>query len=205
MAARPVIGVLAVQGDFREHLDALRAVGAEGREVRLPADFDGISGLILPGGESTAMRKLMHRWGLVAPIKALAAAGAPILGTCAGAILLATKIDDGDEPVLSLLDVSVRRNAFGRQLESFETSLSMRGLGANGRAGTLHAVFIRAPQITAVGSAAHAVATLADGRVVAAAQGSVLGIAFHPEISGELRLHRALVVAAMRFSRRRRR
>jgi 5'-phosphate synthase pdxT subunit len=205
VAARPVIGVLAVQGDFREHLDALRAVGAEGREVRLPADFDGISGLILPGGESTAMRKLMHRWGLVAPIKALAAAGAPILGTCAGAILLATKIDDGDEPVLSLLDVSVRRNAFGRQLESFETPLSMRGLGTNGRAGTLHAVFIRAPQITAVGSAAHAVATLADGRVVAAAQGSVLGIAFHPEISGELRLHRALAVAATRFSRRRRR
>ena len=205
MAARPVIGVLAVQGDFREHLDALRAVGAEGREVRLPADFDGISGLILPGGESTAMRKLMHRWGLVAPIKALAAAGAPILGTCAGAILLATKIDDGDEPVLSLLDVSVRRNAFGRQLESFETPLSMRGLGANGGAGTLHAVFIRAPQITAVGPAAHAVATLADGRVVAAAQGSVLGIAFHPEISGELRLHRALTVAATRFSRRRRR
>ena len=204
MAARPTIGVLAVQGDFREHLDALRAVGAEGREVRLPADLDGLSGLILPGGESTAMRTLVHRWNLVAPIKSLAAAGAPILGTCAGAILLATKIDDGDEPVLSLLDMSVRRNAFGRQLESFETPLSMQGLGANGRAGTLQAVFIRAPQITGVGSSARVVATLADGRVVAAAQGNILGIAFHPEISGELRLHRALARAATRFSRRRR-
>ena len=204
MAARPTIGVLAVQGDFREHLDAVRAVGADGREVRLPADLDGISALILPGSESTAMRTLMHRWGLVAPIKALAAAGAPILGTCAGAILLATKIDDGDEPVLSLLDVSVRRNAFGRQLESFETQLTMRGLGANGRAGMLQAVFIRAPQITAVGPAARVVATLDDGRVVGAAQGSVLGIAFHPELAGELRLHRALATAAHRFARRRR-
>lgn len=204
MAARPIVGVLAVQGDFREHIDALRAVGAEGREVRLPSDVDGISGLILPGGESTAMRKLMHRWGLVAPIKAFAAAGAPILGTCAGAILLATKIDDGDEPVLSLLDISVRRNAFGRQLESFETPLVMHGLGGAGRSATLRAVFIRAPQITSVGAAARPVATLADGRVVAAAQGNILGISFHPEISGELRLHRALAAAAARFARKRR-
>lgn len=205
MAARPIVGVLAVQGDFREHLEALRAAGAEGREVRLPVDFDGISGLILPGGESTAMRKLMHRWGLVTPIRELAATGAPILGTCAGAILLARTIDDGDEPVLSLLDISVRRNAFGRQLDSFETVLSMQGLGFRGKSASLRAVFIRAPEITSVGSSARVVATLADGRVVAAAQGNILGISFHPEISGELRLHRALVAAAARHARRRRR
>ena len=103
----PIIGVLAVQGDFAEHIRMLESLGVEGREVRLPADLDGVSGLILPGGESTAMRKLYERWNLVAPIKALAASGAPILGTCAGAILLATKITDGDTPVLSLIDMEV--------------------------------------------------------------------------------------------------
>ena len=128
-SAKPVIGVLAVQGDFREHLDTLETIGATGREVRLPADLLGLSGLILPGGESTAMRKLLHRWDLVAPIRDLAARGAPILGTCAGAIILANRIADGDEPVLSLLDVEVRRNAFGRQLESFEADLQMRFRG----------------------------------------------------------------------------
>jgi 5'-phosphate synthase pdxT subunit len=175
----------------------LESLGVEGREVRLPADLNGVDGLILPGGESTAMRKLLQRWELVKPIKALAKRGAPILGTCAGAILLATKIADGDEPVLSLLDIEVRRNAFGRQLESFETSLVMEGFGKEGRPRTIQAVFIRAPEIVKVGPSARAVATLEDGRIVAARQGRILGIAFHPEITGETGVHRWLVTEAL--------
>ena len=193
---QPVIGVMAVQGDFREHLETLDAVGAVGREIRLPADLDGVDGLILPGGESTAMRKLYARWGLVAPIRALAARGAPILGTCAGAILLATKIADGDAPVLSLLDIEVRRNAFGRQLDSFETELKMQSLKVSGAPTALRAVFIRAPEILRVGLAASVVAQLEGGEIVAARQGNVVGISFHPAIAGETRLHRWLVEQA---------
>ena len=198
----PVIGVMAVQGDFREHLDTLATIGAQGREVRLPADLEGVSGLILPGGESTAMRKLYERWNLVAPIKALAARGAPILGTCAGAILLATKIADGDAPVLALVDMEVQRNAFGRQLDSFETSLTMQSLKPGGGSTPLRAVFIRAPEIVRVGPAASVVAQLPDGRIVAARQGNVVGIAFHPEIAGETRPHRWLADQAARHARR---
>lgn len=194
--ATPIIGVLAVQGDFAEHIRMVEALGATGREVRLPDDLKGVNGLILPGGESTAMRMLLHRWELVTPIKVMAKRGLPILGTCAGAILLATKIVDGDEPVLSLLDVEVRRNAFGRQLESFETNLVMEGLGDSGRSRTIRAVFIRAPEIVKVGPSARAIATLDDGRIVAARQGRVLGIAFHPEITGERGVHRWLVAEA---------
>ena len=193
---QPVIGVMAVQGDFREHLETLDVVGAVGREIRLPADLDGVDGLILPGGESTAMRKLYARWGLVAPIRALAARGAPILGTCAGAILLATKIADGDAPVLSLLDIEVRRNAFGRQLDSFETELKMQSLKVSGAPTALRAVFIRAPEILRVGLAASVVAQLEGGEIVAARQGNVVGISFHPEIAGETRLHRWLLEQA---------
>ena len=195
--AAPTIGVLAVQGDFAEHVRMLDALGVATREVRLPEDLVGLDGLILPGGESTAMRTLLHRWDLVKPIKALAKRGAPILGTCAGAIILATRIADGDEPVLSLLDVEVRRNAFGRQLESFETNLTMEGLGANGRSRTIRAVFIRAPEIVKVGPSARAVAALDDGRIVAARQGRIMGIAFHPEITGETGVHRWLVDEAI--------
>jgi 5'-phosphate synthase pdxT subunit len=198
----PVIGVMAVQGDFREHLDTLAAIGAQGREVRLPADLDGVSGLILPGGESTAMRKLYERWSLAAPIKALAASGAPILGTCAGAILLATTITGGDTPVLSLIDMEVQRNAFGRQLESFETKLTLQSLKPGGGATPLRAVFIRAPEIVRVGPAASVIAQLSDGRIVAARQGNVVGISFHPEIAGETRLHRWLVDQAAQHARR---
>jgi 5'-phosphate synthase pdxT subunit len=183
---------MAVQGDFREHMETLDAVGAVGREVRLPGDLDGVDGLILPGGESTAMRKLYLRWNLIAPIKTLAARGAPILGTCAGAILLATRIADGDEPVLSLVDMEVRRNAFGRQLDSFETELTMQSLKANGADTSLRAVFIRAPEIVSVGPAASVVARLSSGEIVAARHGNVAAISFHPEIAGETRLHRWL-------------
>jgi 5'-phosphate synthase pdxT subunit len=197
-----VIGVMAVQGDFREHLDTLASIGATTREVRLPKDLEGVSGLILPGGESTAMRLLYERWNLVAPIKALAASGAPILGTCAGAILLATKITDGDTPVLSLIDMEVQRNAFGRQLESFETKLTMQSLKPGGGATPLRAVFIRAPEIVRVGPAATVIAQLPDGRIVAARQGNVVGISFHPEIAGETRLHRWVLEQAAQHARR---
>ena len=201
-SAAPVIGVMAVQGDFREHLDTLASIGALTREVRLPEDLEGVSGLILPGGESTAMRKLYERWNLVAPIKALAASGAPILGTCAGAILLATKITDGDTPVLSLIDMEVQRNAFGRQLESFETTLTMQSLKPGSGATPLRAVFIRAPEIVRVGPAATVIAQLPDGRTVAARQGNVVGISFHPEIAGETRLHRWVFEQAAQHARR---
>lgn len=197
-----MIGVMAVQGDFREHLDTLATIGAAAREVRLPSDLDGLSGLILPGGESTAMRKLYERWNLVEPIKALAASGAPILGTCAGAILLATKIADGGAPVLSLIDMEVRRNAFGRQLDSFETTLDMQRLEPGGGATSLRAVFIRAPEIVRVGPAASVMAQLPDGRIVAARQGDVVGISFHPEIAGETRLHRWLLERATQHASR---
>jgi 5'-phosphate synthase pdxT subunit len=193
---------MAVQGDFREHLDTLASIGAQAREVRLPEDLEGVSGLILPGGESTAMRKLYERWNLVAPIKALAASGAPILGTCAGAILLATKITDGDTPVLSLIDMEVQRNAFGRQLESFETKLTMQSLKPGGGATPLRAVFIRAPEIVRVGPAASVIAQLSDERIVAARQGNVVGISFHPEIAGETRLHRWVFEQAAQHARR---
>jgi 5'-phosphate synthase pdxT subunit len=148
------------------------------------------------------MRKLYERWNLAVPIKALAASGAPILGTCAGAILLATKITDGDTPVLSLIDMEVQRNAFGRQLESFETKLTMQSLKPGGGATPLRAVFIRAPEIVRVGPAASVIAQLSDERIVAARQGNVVGISFHPEIAGETRLHRWVLEQAARTSRR---
>ena len=123
------IGVLALQGAFREHLDVLTPIGVEGVPVRLPADLDGVSGLILPGGESTTMRQLIERWGLAEPIRRLAATGAPLFGTCAGMIVLSSEIVGGEQPILPLLDVTVERNAFGRQLDSFEAELSVPVLG----------------------------------------------------------------------------
>ena len=141
------IGVLAVQGDFIEHIRTYRSIGVEAVEVRLPEHLDGVSGLTLPGGESTAMRRLIDRWGLRQPILDLAETGAPIFGTCAGMILLAREIAGGEEPVLPLLDVTVQRNAFGRQLDSFEGELAVPMLGDE----PVHGVFIRAPVIDRVG------------------------------------------------------
>jgi 5'-phosphate synthase pdxT subunit len=185
------IGVLALQGAFVEHLNVLRQIGVEGVPVRLPADLEGVSGLILPGGESTTMRKLIERWGLREPILDLARQGAPLFGTCAGMILLAREIGDGDEPVLPLLDVTVKRNAFGRQLESFEADLQVPVLGD----APLHGVFIRAPVVERVGDDVDVLASLDDGRVVAVRERNVLATAFHPELAGETRFHR--LVAAM--------
>lgn len=192
-AGGPVrIGVLSVQGAFAEHVALLRSLGADAVEVRLPEDLAGVRGLVLPGGESTAMRRLIARWELREPLLALLRSGVPVLGTCAGMILLAREIEGGDEPVLPLLDVTVRRNAFGRQLESFETDLSVPVLGDP----PVHAVFIRAPVIARTGPEVEVLARLPDGRIVAVRQGRLLATAFHPELAGEPRFHRILLALA---------
>ena len=186
---RPRVGVLALQGDVREHLTAVRDVGAEPIEVRLPRDLVDLDALILPGGESTTMRKLIDDYGLREPILSLARTGAPLLGTCAGMILLAERIADGDEPVFALIDLEVRRNGYGRQLNSFEAELEFPALGGE----PLHGVFIRAPLVTDVGPNAEVLARDPDGAPVAVRQGRVLATAFHPELTGDRRLHRLLV------------
>src|SRR5258707_14502984 len=185
------IGVLALQGAFREHLRILAAIGIEGVPVRLPRDLEGVAGLILPGGESTTMRQLIERWGLRQPILELASSGAPLFGTCAGMIVLAREIAGGEPPILPLLDVTVERNAFGRQLDSFETEVSVPILGDT----PVHAVFIRAPIVERTGPDVDVLARLDDGRVVAVRQRNILATAFHPELAGATRFHR--LVAAM--------
>ena len=186
------IGVLALQGAYREHLRTLAAIGVEGVAVRLPQDLDDVAGLILPGGESTTMRKLIERWGLRQPILDLAAGGLPIFGTCAGMIVLAREIAGGEEPVLPLLDVTVERNAFGRQLDSFEADLSVPVLGDQ----PVHGVFIRAPIIERTGPDVDILARLDDGRVVAVRERNVIATAFHPELAGETRFHRLVATMA---------
>ena len=183
------IGILALQGDVREHADALRDVGAEPVEVRLPRDLVGLDGLILPGGESTTMRRLIDLYGLREPIVALAGGGAPIYGTCAGMILLADRIADGDEPVLRLLDITVQRNAYGRQLDSFEADLEMPALGDE----PIHGVFIRAPLVSELGPEVEVLANDPSGRPIAVRQGKVLATAFHPELTADRRVHRLLL------------
>ena len=186
------IGVLALQGAFAEHVAALRAIGVEAVEVRLPEQLEDIDGLIIPGGESTTMRRLIARWGLREPILALAAEGKPLFGTCAGMIVLAREITGGEEPVLPLLDVTVERNAFGRQLDSFEAELSVAILGDI----PVHAVFIRAPVIERTGPDVDVLARLDDGRVVAVRERNVIATSFHPELAGETRFHRLLATMA---------
>jgi 5'-phosphate synthase pdxT subunit len=186
---RPRVGILALQGDVREHAAALRDVRAEPVEVRLPRDLAGVEALILPGGESTTMRRLIDVYGLAEPILSLAASGAPMWGTCAGMILMARRITDGDQPILPMLDIEVRRNAYGRQLDSFEADLAVPSLGDE----PLHAVFIRAPVVTDVGPGVEVLATDPMGRTVAVRQGRLLATAFHPELTGDRRFHRALV------------
>jgi 5'-phosphate synthase pdxT subunit len=186
------IGVLALQGAFAEHVAVLRAIGVEAVEVRLPEHLAGVDGLILPGGESTTMRRLIDRWGMRQPILDMAATGAPLFGTCAGMIILAREIAGGEDPVLPLLDVTVERNAFGRQLNSFETDLSVPLLGAT----TVHAVFIRAPVIDRVGPDVDVLARLDDGRIVAVRERNVIATSFHPELAGETRFHRLVATMA---------
>jgi len=179
------IGILALQGAFAEHTAVLRRLKVEGVEVRLPRDLEGLSGLILPGGESTTIGKLLAEAGLVQPIKGLAQRGLPLLGTCAGMILLAKKALGLDFEPLGLIDIEVERNAFGRQVDSFETPLAIPTLGESPFPG----VFIRAPYITRLGEGTEVLARLPDGRVVAARQGRAIACAFHPELTRDLRLH----------------
>jgi 5'-phosphate synthase pdxT subunit len=186
------IGVLALHGAVIEHIQTLASIGVEPVTVRLPEDLDGLSGLILPGGESTTMRKLVARWNLREPVMAFARSGAPILGTCAGMIVVAKEIAGGEEPVFPLLDVTVARNAFGRQLDSFETELSMPIVGDR----PVHAIFIRAPIIERVGPGVEVLARLPDQRVVAVRQRNVIAISFHPELAGETRIHRLIATMA---------
>ncbi len=185
------IGVLAFQGDVREHLASVEAAGARAIEVRTEAELASIDGLILPGGESTTISKLARIFELFDPIKTAIAVGLPTFGTCAGLILLADRILDGIEgqETFGGLDVTVRRNAFGHQTESFETQLSFKGIeGAD-----LVAAFIRAPVIEQVGRGAEVLATLDSGAVVAVRQKSLLGISFHPEVTDEDRVHKYFI------------
>jgi len=186
------IGVLALQGDVAEHVRMLDMIGVEAIEVRLPADLDGISGLILPGGESTTMRRLIDRWALREPLLRFAATGAPLFGTCAGMIVLSREIAGGEEPILPLLDVTVQRNAFGRQLDSFEAEVAVPVLGDR----SVHAVFIRAPVIERVGPGVDVLARLDDERIVAVRERNVVATAFHPELAGEPRFHRLVATMA---------
>jgi 5'-phosphate synthase pdxT subunit len=188
--ARPKrIGILALQGAVREHADAVRAVGAEPVFVRLPADLEGVDALILPGGESTTMRRLIERYGLRAPILALAAAGRPVFGTCAGMILMARRASDGSQPVLPLLDITIQRNAYGRQMDSHEADVDIPTLGSE----PLHGVFIRAPVVAETGEGVEVLARDEDGRPIAVRQGQVLATAFHPELTDDRRMHRLLL------------
>jgi len=173
----PVVGVLALQGDFEAHAKVLRELGAHPREVRTPAGLEGLDGLIIPGGESTTMTLGIEREGLAEPLRELAAAGTPIFGTCAGLIML-------DRDHLGVMDIVARRNAFGRQVRSFEADLDFPGMDG----GPVRAVFIRAPWIAEAGDDVTILAEV-DGHPVAAEQGDMLVVSFHPELTGETRLH----------------
>lgn len=197
------IGVLALQGDFREHIGALERLGAEARAVRLPSDLDGVEGLIIPGGESTVMGKLMVEYGLAQPLRRSIDAGMPTWGTCAGLILLSRATDNAmaGQPLLAAMDIRTRRNAFGPQRASFETDLAIPALGEE----PVHAVFIRAPAVEEVGANVEVLGRLADegasgikhahsatnegAKIVAVRQGSLMGTAFHPEVTQDLRFH----------------
>lgn len=186
------IGVLALQGDFAEHRGQLQAAGATSREVRLPAHLEGLDGLIIPGGESTSIARLLDAYGLLLPLRQRAQQGFPIWGTCAGAIILARRAPGLDRPNIGALDIGVARNAFGRQIDSFEADLPMPLLGEQ----PFHAVFIRAPVITDTGPGVETLARLPDGRVVAAQSGHLLATSFHPELTPDTRLHRHFLAMA---------
>ena len=181
------IGVLCLQGDFREHLQTFEQLGEPTVRVRKPEDLIGISGLVIPGGESTVIDKLSKVFGLREPIMKLIIDGLPVFGTCAGLILLAARLQDGvaGQETFGGLDVTVQRNAFGSQLDSFEADLEFQGVEHK-----IHAAFIRAPIVSEVGPAVTVVSALNDGRIVGVRQKNVLGISFHPEITGETSIHR---------------
>jgi len=182
------IGVLALQGDFEAHLKMLAELGVEGKAVRLPHHLDNLDGIIIPGGESTTIGKLMVMYGLHEGLQEKISAGFPVWGTCAGLILLAHETDNAlpGQPLLASMHIRVRRNAFGSQRESFETDLSVPVLGE----APFHTFFIRGPLIESVGPQVEVLATLDDGTIVAVREGHLLGTAFHPEVSGDPRFHR---------------
>lgn len=184
---KPRVGVLALQGDFREHLLVLGELGADAVAIRRESELDQVDGLVIPGGESSVMDKLSRLFDLADPLKARIADGMPVYGTCAGLIMLADTVLDAIAGQQSLggLDIAVRRNAFGNQLDSFETDLEIPELGDP----PVHAVFIRAPVVETVGPDASVLAALPDGRVVAVEQGNLLGTAFHPEMTDDYRFH----------------
>jgi 5'-phosphate synthase pdxT subunit len=198
----PVVGVLALQGDVREHLAALRAAGADARPVRRPEELAGLDGLVLPGGESTTMAKLAARTGLLEPLRTAVHGGLPAYGSCAGMIMLADAVLDApaDQETVGGLDVTVRRNAFGRQVDSFEGVVRLAGVDGP----PVHAVFIRAPWVEAVGPGVEVLGRVeggpADGKIVAVRQGRLVATSFHPELTGDLRVH-ALFVELVRAAR----
>ncbi len=190
------VGVLAFQGDFQKHLELLTAMDRRAVPVRSPEDIDNLGALIIPGGESTTIGMLMDRFGLIEAVRSRARDGMPVLGTCAGAILLAREIDGSEQPRIGIMDIGVRRNAYGRQIESFEADVELsepanRGSAAGepGRHGSVRAVFIRAPIITRVGRGVDVLARFEDDPVVVR-QGNLMAATFHPELSGETAVHR---------------
>ncbi len=195
MVTAPRVGVLALQGDVREHTRVLAELGADVVPVRRPEELAQVQGLVLPGGESSVIDKLARAFGMHEPIRSAIAEGMPVCGTCAGLILLADRLADGiaGQQTFGGLDVTVRRNAFGGQVESFETELSVPAVGEP----PVRATFIRAPVVEEVGPAAEAIAALPDGRVVGVRQGAVIGLSFHPELDAETRFHE-LFLASVR-------
>ena len=187
--ARPLtarVGVLGLQGDFAEHLATLDRLGVDGVDVRRPEQLDEIDTLIIPGGESTTIGKLARQYGIIEKLRDRVAEGMPVWGTCAGAIFIAKDVPAHPHPLAALMDITVERNAFGRQIDSFEADIKVNELGPR----AFHAVFIRSPQIIRVGPGVDVLATLDDGRVVAARQGRLLATSFHPELTNDDRFHR---------------
>ncbi|HZD03164.1 MAG TPA: pyridoxal 5'-phosphate synthase glutaminase subunit PdxT [Actinomycetes bacterium] len=188
MPERPIIGVLAYQGDVPEHLHILDELGVRSRQVRTGADLDRVDGLIVPGGESTVIGKLAARYGLLEPLRQRTGAGFPVFGTCAGLIFMARQVEGPPQDLLGVMDVRVRRNAFGPQVASFEMEVDVKGIDG----GPVSGAFIRAPWISQAGPEVDVLAEI-DGRAVAARQGNLLAVAFHPELTGDTRLHRWFV------------
>jgi 5'-phosphate synthase pdxT subunit len=195
MTGAPTIGVLALQGDVREHLRALAECGVGARAVRRPDELDAVDGLVIPGGESTTISKLAIEFGMADPVRKRIAEGMPAYGSCAGMIMLADEVLDGrpDQRSFAGIEMSVRRNAFGRQVDSFEAPVRLAGVDGP----AFHAVFIRAPWVERVGEGVAVIGTIEDGpatgRIVAVRQGNLLATAFHPELTGDLRVHRLFV------------
>jgi 5'-phosphate synthase pdxT subunit len=193
-----VIGVLALQGDVREHLRAVAEVGVEARAVRRPHELDSVDALVIPGGESTTMSRLAVDFGLLEPLRKRVAGGMPTYGSCAGMIMLATDVLDGrpDQQTLDGIEMAVRRNAFGRQVDSFEAPVEIDGIEGE----PFHAVFIRAPWVESTGGDVEVLGRVTEGpaagRIVAVRQGNLLATAFHPELTGDLRVHRFFVEMA---------